>query len=183
MKKNKDINNDKQYKSAEITRKRATAYYHNNKEKILLKKKEFYKNNRERLLEEMKLRYNPDAKSEYDEEHYIKNREWRKKRSNVYYHKNRGKVKNSILLKNYKISLEDYKQKLKEQGDCCAICKRPYDASKLFSEKALAVDHDHTTGQVRGLLCETCNRAVGMFNDDVRIFTNAIEYLNKWKLL
>ena len=57
----------------------------------------------------------------------------------------------------YGMSAEDYLQLLSEQGGVCAICKQ---APKSIS---LAVDHDHTTGAVRGLLCAPCNRHVGYF--------------------
>lgn len=60
------------------------------------------------------------------------------------------------LRKIYGISEEQYETLLRQQGDCCAICQRPSDQ---FTIK-LAVDHDHHTGEIRGLLCSNCNRKI-----------------------
>lgn len=59
------------------------------------------------------------------------------------------------------------------QGGCCAICNK----SEHENGKALAVDHDHDTGQVRGLLCDDCNIALGRFKDSPNALRRAIEYL------
>jgi hypothetical protein len=56
------------------------------------------------------------------------------------------------------------------QGGHCALCPR---------HLVLHVDHSHKTGAVRGLLCNKCNRGLGMLNDDITILTAAIEYLKK----
>jgi len=58
---------------------------------------------------------------------------------------------------------------LEAQGSKCAICEQPM--------KKVCVDHDHKTQKVRGLLCQTCNIAVGLLHDDVNIFINAVGYL------
>lgn len=65
---------------------------------------------------------------------------------------------------------ERYKVVLTEQAGVCAICKRP-------DTRALAVDHSHQTGKVRGLLCGNCNRGLGMFADDPARLAGAISYL------
>ena len=62
---------------------------------------------------------------------------------------------------------------LEKQNNCCNICKRPQNEFK----QVLAVDHDHNTGIVRGLLCAKCNRALGAYNDSIDILLNAIEHL------
>lgn len=58
------------------------------------------------------------------------------------------------------------------QGGRCAICRREPEQGRR-----LAVDHDHATGEVRGLLCKACNTALGMFRDDVASLARAIGYL------
>jgi hypothetical protein len=58
----------------------------------------------------------------------------------------------------------------------CAICKRP-----CSTGRSLAVDHNHETGEVRGLLCKACNQALGLFEDDTNRMTIAIEYLTRKK--
>lgn len=55
----------------------------------------------------------------------------------------------------------------------CAICKK----HKSNFTRALAVDHCHTTGKIRGLLCTNCNRALGNIKDSIDNLKNAIEYL------
>ena len=73
---------------------------------------------------------------------------------------------------NYGIGLEEYNTLLTEQQGVCAIC-----GSHPTKERRLAVDHCHTTGEVRGLLCFRCNATLGKFNDDITLFQKAIEYL------
>jgi peptide methionine sulfoxide reductase MsrB len=64
---------------------------------------------------------------------------------------------------------------VEEQGGLCAICQKPYD----WETSALYIDHCHTTGKVRGLLCRNCNKGLGHFFDDVANLARAIEYLKK----
>ena len=75
----------------------------------------------------------------------------------------------------YNISLEDYEEMFFAQGKKCAICGR---LANDF-QRDLAVDHDHVTGEVRGLLCPDCNRGLGGFNDDIELVRKAVEYLEK----
>jgi hypothetical protein len=70
---------------------------------------------------------------------------------------------------------EQYLAKLTEQGDCCGICGR----HKSVFKKALHADHDHITREFRGCLCESCNRALGFFMDDVEVVKKAVVYLSK----
>ena len=66
------------------------------------------------------------------------------------------------LLKTYGISLSQYEELLKKQGDACAVCLR----GKEVFPKNLAVDHNHVSGEIRGLLCTYCNRyRVGRHRD------------------
>ena len=69
----------------------------------------------------------------------------------------------------YGISPEDYDAMLAKQGGLCAIC---LNAAKLV------VDHNHTTGRVRGLLCPECNQAIGLLRENRASLQNAITYLN-----
>lgn len=75
--------------------------------------------------------------------------------------------------RNIKITLEDYKNLLTAQNNKCAICNT--DQSKL--KKELAVDHNHNTGKVRGLLCNRCNSALGLLGDSKDTVIKAHEYL------
>jgi Recombination endonuclease VII len=63
------------------------------------------------------------------------------------------------------------------QGGVCAICKAPPNTSK--KRGGLHVDHDHATGKVRGLLCESCNQGLGLFRDNQESLRGAIAYLQE----
>ena len=75
----------------------------------------------------------------------------------------------------------DYQRRFDAQGGVCAICHRPETIILRGRVKALAVDHDHSTGGIRGLLCFTCNAAVGMFRDSPVILECAAKYLSKYQ--
>lgn len=79
---------------------------------------------------------------------------------------------------NYGISLNQYNLLLESQNGNCAIC------GKHWTEKRRrhAVDHDHATGEVRGLLCSECNGGLGMFADKTELLQNAISYLQRQEL-
>jgi hypothetical protein len=70
----------------------------------------------------------------------------------------------------------EYELMLTSQDGVCAICK-----NECSVKPSLAVDHDHITGKVRGLLCSNCNNGLGRFKDNVELLSNAIGYLNKSK--
>lgn len=67
------------------------------------------------------------------------------------------------LRANFGITPEDYDRMWAAQGGVCAICR--LEGSGRLSGRLMAVDHDHTTGKVRGLLCQRCNHAVGLLHD------------------
>ncbi len=75
-------------------------------------------------------------------------------------------------LKKYGLSLEDFDEILNQQKGVCAICNEN-------PEGQLAVDHDHNTNKIRGLLCRACNRGIGIFKDNTERLESAIEYLEK----
>jgi len=85
----------------------------------------------------------------------------------------KDKVREYGLKRDFGISVEDYNSLLNLQGGVCAICEREQ------VDKSLAVDHDHVTGEVRGLLCQRCNQAIGLLREDQKIFVSAYEYLNR----
>lgn len=87
--------------------------------------------------------------------------------------------KDSDLQRRFGISLYDYGQMLLKQEGTCAICKGTYAGHRNGEPKALAVDHDHATGKVRGLLCEACNQGLGKFQDSAEVLLKAAEYLKK----
>lgn len=81
-------------------------------------------------------------------------------------------------LKKYGMTVEDYAAMFVRQKGVCGICAHGETArGSGGSVKLLAIDHCHTTGVVRGLLCSACNQGLGSFRDDVSRLTAAIEYL------
>lgn len=98
-------------------------------------------------------------------------------RSNLIWQRaNPDRIKHYNLRK-FGITIDQYIELNKAQLGLCAICKKPENENK-----SLAVDHCHTTGKVRGLLCAKCNQGLGSFKDDTERLTNAIKYLTKAQL-
>ena len=82
------------------------------------------------------------------------------------------------LRRNYKITPEIFNKMWENQNGECAICKQPMQprGRKL---SAVTVDHNHATGEVRGLLCRGCNHGIGNLKDDPKVMQSAAEYLIK----
>lgn len=95
----------------------------------------------------------------------------RKKRE---YIKNRERYIDTEMKYKYGISLEQYKEKLKNQNHVCEICKNPNDSKRRFH-----VDHCHTTGKVRDILCNHCNRLIAACREKEEILLSSIKYLQK----
>ena len=89
-----------------------------------------------------------------------------------YYRTNKDSVKNTYLQTNYGITLEEYNLLSEEQSKKCKICNQ-----NCPTGKSLAVDHNHKTGKVRGLLCKNCNIGLGMFFDNLDFLESAVLYL------
>jgi hypothetical protein len=106
----------------------------------------------------------------------IANRERYAARQREYLESGKKKVsdRKSHLKRKYGLTLEQYDAMLEAQGGVCAICRQPRP-----EERTLHVDHDHTTGAVRGLLCFTCNNALGDFRDSADLFHAAAAYLER----
>lgn len=86
------------------------------------------------------------------------------------------------LKKKFGISLDHYDEMLAAQNGVCAICGgKESHVHKSGKLKDLSVDHCHTNGNVRGLLCVKCNRALGCLEDSVPRLKRAIAYLEKSK--
>lgn len=94
-----------------------------------------------------------------------------------------GYKKNFYLRSNNtKISKEYYFELLENQKGLCAICKKNEDISisaKNDKPKRLAIDHNHKTGKIRGLLCHKCNVSIGALNESIETLQAAIEYLKQ----
>jgi hypothetical protein len=81
------------------------------------------------------------------------------------------------LARKYGISLIQYQQLLHKQGGVCCVCMHEESQMRGGIPRALAVDHCHQCGAIRGLLCARCNKALGAFRDEPRDFAQSIVYL------
>jgi len=98
----------------------------------------------------------------------------------LFYDSPEGKIssRRAHLKRMYNITLEEYTLKLKEQNNKCKIC---CSENSFDRYGVLAVDHCHTTGNIRGLLCYKCNVGLGNFNDNQELLKKAINYLEQYK--
>jgi hypothetical protein len=74
--------------------------------------------------------------------------------------------------KTYGLSVDEYNKILENQNALCAICKE---------NKKLWIDHNHSTGTVRGLLCPSCNSLIGYLETYEHLLTKAVQYLKKFE--
>jgi hypothetical protein len=84
-------------------------------------------------------------------------------------------------LRRYGITQEQFDAMLEHQGNRCAICRT--DTPCPTSGKTWHIDHDHETGRVRGLLCNSCNRGIGQLGDDPDRLESAARYLRASRVL
>jgi len=103
-------------------------------------------------------------------------KEKRKKYAKKYAIENKDKLKDYHLKYRYGLSLEKYNEKLSSQDNLCSICNKDLKGRKHL-------DHNHETGQVRGILCSGCNTGLGMFLEDKKSLERAIEYLTHWEII
>jgi len=81
-------------------------------------------------------------------------------------------IRANRLKTRYKLTQLEYDELFKKQSGICAICP----------EQVSAIDHDHQTGEVRGLLCRSCNAGLGFFKDNISFLESAITYLSSRKV-
>lgn len=103
--------------------------------------------------------------------HASQQKEWRA--NNKEYYKTYARLWSYKKL-GIKITEQEYKDLLKNQGEQCALCNTPSN-----KDRVLCLDHDHKTGKVRGLLCNDCNIALGKFKDNISVLAKAITYLSE----
>jgi DNA-directed RNA polymerase subunit RPC12/RpoP len=96
------------------------------------------------------------------------NKYWKNYREN-----NRDKINLTHRMVKYGITVEEHNKLLKLQLNSCAICKRSFDIVKEV------VDHNHKTNEVRGILCYSCNAAIGFMKENEDLIWNMLEYLKR----
>ncbi len=118
-----------------------------------------------------------ECRNARNREHVANNRErrmetmarWRRDNPDRY-----ERAQRAYKLRSYGLTLEQYAALLQEQGGACAICGEPETGGW-----DLAIDHDHATGIVRGLLCRRCNVGIGLLRDDADVAAAAADYLRR----
>jgi len=127
----------------------------------------------------------PEKRREYTRERARRLRKTDPVKSKKYYTENKDKIltrmRNRHLDLTYGISNDEYQQMLLNQDSRCAICYS-HETSKTRngSLKNLSVDHCHTTGKIRKLLCSKCNSMLGMANESKETLYAAIKYLESF---
>jgi hypothetical protein len=86
---------------------------------------------------------------------------------------NPEKKKDYHYKRTYNITIDQYNSILESQDNKCAICFK--------SKDKMCLDHCHSTGRIRGILCDSCNRSIGLLKEDKNVLYNAIKYLTKWQ--
>jgi len=94
-------------------------------------------------------------------------------RNRAYREANPSAMRDWHLQRAFGMTQADYDAILRAQGGGCAICGKPP------GTRSLHIDHDHESGEIRGLLCVSCNNALGQFKDDVELLARACSYLQR----
>ncbi len=147
------------------------------------KYRKWRENNRQKLLEYGRdyASANPEKKREYNRKYAANNLDkimsWKKNNPDKvrqikrrYYKQTAAKQRELYIRSKYGLSSAQFNSMLDQQSGVCAICE---------DVPPTAVDHDHDTGRVRGLLCANCNFGIGFLRDSARILNSAVEYLAK----
>lgn len=128
-----------------------------------IESRDFYEKNKIKIKE---------TQRRYQENNSEKYAEMQKKSQNKYYKNSINKIKDRYLKSNYGITKEEYEAMLSKQGGVCAVCGNTNRDGRMLS-----VDHDHTSGKIRELLCQYCNASLGMARDDIGILEKLRLYL------
>lgn len=143
----------------EGNRESAHKFYHSNRERVLIIKKEWYVKERARLL--------------------IYNRERNKSHPRTLTEGQALMAAHATNKRRYGMTKEQYIELYNKQSGVCAICGKPESTigKKGTSPVRLSVDHSHVTGKIRGLLCKKCNLGIGYLKDDPNVLLSARNYL------
>ena len=114
-----------------------------------------------------------ERRQKKNKQSYYKNAEKRKEKSREWHHANKDKARNNRIKRIYGIEEKEYEMMARYQENKCAICKKE-------TKQKLVIDHDHSSGDVRGLLCANCNSALGYINDNRQTLENMIDYLTDY---
>lgn len=115
---------------------------------------------------------------EQQKETYARNRKNRQQKQREWGAANRDYQRENNLRKKYNIGVVEYEQMFVSQGGKCGVCGLPeIVCDKAGKLKRLAVDHNHETGKIRGLLCQKCNQALGLLDENPVIIRSLADYI------
>jgi len=151
-------------------------YYRDNCEKIKKYSRQWYKDHKEYRKEYDKqwAKDNPKKVEKYKKQYYENNKEKLNKYKKQWAKDNPEKRRKSRFKFRYGLSHEDYLKMWESQDGKCAICGKVF---ILPSDGC--VDHNHDTKEIRGLLCNKCNFAIGLLNDDMELIEKVKMYLKE----
>lgn len=118
--------------------------------------------------------YHKAYSAKWNAEHAEQVRESRRKSMKAWRTANPSRARDHQLKKIYGLERGGYEALFAKQGGKCAIC-----AGRPSAGKSLHVDHDHATGDIRGLLCSSCNTGIGLFRDNAELLLMAADYLSE----
>lgn len=161
--------------SAEKSRIRARAHYYLHREEILIRRRADYAANREKYTAINKASYKKhcDARKAQAHLYRLAHLEERHIKDRAYYAANKQKLLDCQRRIKYGLTREAFDNMVNLQGGVCAIC-----GVKNWNGRKPHVDHDHISGQVRGILCHRCNSAIGLVGEKIIVLVRMIEYLN-----
>lgn len=142
------------YKDPETAKAAGLKYRETHREALREQSRKYYKAHREECIEKMK-------------KYHIRHREVKKR----YYRKHIEKYRMEHIQRTFGLTPEAYEELFAKQENKCAIC------GALRGTVKFAVDHDHKTNRVRGILCTRCNSMLGMARDNTVILESGIQYL------
>lgn len=150
----------------ERRRKYEKQYRLDHKEQLKNYRRLYYQEHKEesKQYSQKYIKQNPGYGKKYHEKYKVKHNE-----DSIEYYRNHKKLYKGYNLKKYGLTVEEYEKLYQQQNGKCAICYQKYEV--------LAVDHDHKTGKIRGLLCRKCNMILGAMNDNPQIYLNILKYL------
>jgi len=178
------------YKDPKKQREAVKRWRLNHPEKMREIEKAYRLANREKLNAQQKMRYHNNIENvrEQQRKWYADNREKRRAQAKVSRQRRResnrivnsetGDYRKAMI---YGISKIEVAKLYEAHNFRCAICQKEATIDRSGKKRlGLYIDHDHTTGQLRGLLCNRCNLGISYFKECIDLFYRAIEYLGKY---
>jgi hypothetical protein len=135
--------------------------------------RKYYQIHKDKYKEYYQIHKN--EKGEYNKKWRLTHIEEQRKHAKQYRKAHKDKVRNWQYKLLYGITLADIEEILRQQNYRCPICGKLIEIGR----RSAGVDHDHQTGQIRGILCYQCNLILGYAQDNKMILQKAIDYLEK----